>query len=232
MKRKTKLRPRIRINTGAPVLYKKKANFVTPSQVTTKIKKAINNTIEKKYIDFNNGVGSIPVDTNGIALAPQLPIQGVGNNERVGETINVTSYQFKFLLYGDIGVPLQPTIFRIVFFQYFDNSFNSAIVQDDALIPHLPNNYLLSLYDLEGKQSFKILYDKYFTCGTTIETRIRHVHVSLTKLSRKMQLVQPTRLQDNCVKNEIRGYIFSNAPVGAVSFPSFVWNGRMNYTDA
>ena len=93
-----------------------------------------------------------------------------------------------------------------------------------------PGDYpVYAQFNRKTKQMYKVLYDKVHRVSNTgMEVSFRKVYI--TKMLKNLQLVSPTNIYHNVIKGEIFCLISSDS--SAVSHPEFVWQYRLNYTDA
>lgn len=182
--------------------------------------RVINKNLEKKYI-MDRTAGGIAITTTGTLGIFPYPALGTAVNERTGNEIRASSYQFKSnWVLGD-----ETNFCRFIVFQWLDRSPTSPTLTD-ILEAQAGVANVNSLYNKTLGSSFKILYDKTFGLNDN-GREVMVMHKLITRgFKRKVEFNAATTLSYNSV------WWLAISDSAAVPNPAMSMDIRTNYTDA
>lgn len=203
----------------------KKVSKPVAKAVRTIVKRQLAHNIELKHISTQAGPNAVS-DVVGVFPASSLPIIGTNLNERIGDTIRIKSFNFKYTVYCS-----DPSnVMRVIIFQSKENSLLTGVPLSTYLL-QTPGTYpWLSQLNQDTKQTYHVLYDVTHTMQNGGPLQItRSVNINKFAIT-KLVLPQPATTTNNCLKGEI--YIALMSDSNIVVHPTFLWKCQLRYTDA
>lgn len=231
--------------TGKTIPLKAKAQAMVSKVPLNPIqKRQVHNLIKRddELKQFAQGANSLPYFNAGgsIIQALILPTQGVGDNQRAGDTIKISSIKFRYQVTNGTGAGSNPSgLHRLVFFQY--NMPNTVTLPTAATMfltgagAGTVNAY--STPNRDYTHIFKVLSDTTFRtvggigAGTTaLPANYSHsgsVYVPIRRAIKKIQFVSGNT---TCV-DQIYFLLMSDAPSNTIN-PQLSWDCNVRFTDA
>lgn len=215
--------PRKIVRRKRPV-YRKKLTKPMAKSVRTIVKRQLAQNIELKHLSNNPGIVGVSDIANINSVG--LPVVGSGFNQRIGDSIKLKSFNFKYTIY--LSDP--SNVMRIIVFQWKNNSGISGTPTVQYILQQPTPYGWLSQHNQDTKQNYKILYDRTHTMQNGGPLQItRSVNINRFATT-NIQFISDVATQNNCIKGEIYLLLISDSNV--VIHPTFVWRSQMRYTDA
>lgn len=182
----------------------KMRKFVSRNKLVTKktVRKMINSKLEAKYHDHE--IGNISVNSVGVIQSISAAPQGDGVNQRVGDRINVFSFNIQLAFIRAVGDTFNTM--RIIVFRWNNNSLTDLPTLDEILQPDSGlGSGILSPYRNYNHNSMKngsvrILYDR---LKTTDDEQRQIVTYKSTKRYKR-----PIKIQFNETVNSGKGKLY------------------------
>lgn len=192
-------------------------------QVKQIVKRIDAQQMELKYIE---GSGGLNVSDAGSINTMNYPLLGTGDGQRIGDTIQLKSVSIRFSWACTSDVY---NVCRLVVIQWNERS-DIAQPTMNSIFDAPGANGVYSDFNPNTRQQFKVLYDKIFTGTPATTSNIHYRKITLTKMLKKIVLIDPNTAVNNIIKGEIYGLVVSDSSVA--THPFFFWKFRLNYTDA
>lgn len=195
-------------------------NYRSDAKQALKIAKRLERKVERKMVEI--GVASTAViGATGIVTRFALIAQGDGISSRQGNHINPTQLVLNFRW---IGEPLSTNdVYRTIIFR--DNK--QILDTDPPVVGVLREARVMSLYALENRRRFRILYDQCFSApGDAAVTQSFVVKLRL-KLTGRMSF--QTSVASSILDNGL--YMLNISNLAGAFRPTVEFTSRMYYTD-
>lgn len=228
---------------------KKRKKAPTTSEKKTRqiVRQELKKNLETKHVDFES-FGWSWSDPNhptwqGIDHNAYYPVQGVEANQRIGNEIEIKSFQLKVRISHSYLPTLlwEDTRVRIIIYQMIGKYGETYVAPSDILQVYTPtqlNPAINAFYNKDNGKNFRILYDKMFSLNYNTESLQQFVYAKITKgfhTHSEANVENTPTGQAQLWTNPI--YVIMGYTSPAIGDPAYVppaiayWL-RYNYTDA
>lgn len=189
------------------------------AEVATIVNRKLTKRLEKKY-HLQAGAG-VNYDYNGNIVSLSSVAQGDTDTTRDGDSLYIRSIR----LMGDITVADSTNLYRVIVFQWLDDT--TPVASDVLSSTYLGTaNACNASYHHDQRKKFRIMFDKRYVLDSTDNTRLLIDTKQLRPFVRKIQYTAATTTGTN----KIWGLFVSDS--SAVSHPSLNYVSKMNFNDA
>jgi len=149
---------------------------------------------------------------------------GFNSNQRVGDNINMTGFDFRYNLVQGT----QACTCRVILFIDHENNLIRDNILDNRLGLALTSQAPLMMYARSSRNDFTVLYDEVHTLDNVENYQVtKRVHQTFSKI------VKFGTASNNIFENGLRLLVISSISNAAgVAQPQFSYNSRVYYKDA
>ncbi len=205
--------------------HRKRKSFVGKSTRSVavkalKIAQSAKSAIEHKFLD--TVVDEPNVSSSGTSLISlNNPEQGMGDSDRIGDTLKNTSLRFRYLLTSDNSSAAAVRI--IIIYDKYDTI--SSI--NDVLTLNAVTEALIADYVKDKRGDYIIMHDKMYNISNDL--RNKAVGNVFMRVNKKTQFSAGTT---DIEKGSIKAFLISDVSAGAATQPAALLYFRAFYMDA
>lgn len=227
--RNGKYQGKVTINKPVTILPKRATNTTASRNQTKKIKKVILNMAERKFVGQLVPYASMNPTGNIFPLSDVE--QGVSDSQRDGDTIHITSIEFRYSLILRNLTTIAACACRIIIFQWKQNTGDTGTVPfPEQILQHLPvsNTTDPTLpYNVDNRQNYSILFDRMFT----LEQNARPGYVGRKIITKGFRNDVQFNGVDLTGTNKIFLLTVADTGVGDENSPMLKFMSKVNYRD-
>lgn len=198
--------------------FRRKTYRRKPRTVAKTVRRVLNRALEKKFVEIAI-VEPVPNTGTVVNITQAAPAQGVGEGDRVGNRVTITSMKFRGMVSDALN---------------FGSIVRGTIIQwkDEDSTPGMSDvfentNYPISPWHRENLKlgKLKVLWDRTWTTSGTGQNTVAF-NANLTNMIKKLQF------EPGLFTGKNKPYVLFSSDSAGVSHPDLQAFFTLNYTDA